>query len=339
MKRREFIAAIGAAAVWPLDATAQQTDTDAAAFPNRAIKIVVPFPAGGPSDVLARMIGQRMAEDWGQPVLIENRVGANTIIGAQAVQKAPPDGYTLLMAIDSTLTMNQYLYRNLPYDPFNDFVPITLVAKTMMFMFVNAASDIVSLKDLIAKAKAQPGKLNFGAGTITSKLMGHLMNKALGIDTVLISYNGSAEVTQGLLTRSVDFTYDGPSAAMSLIQGGQFRILAKFDNRPFPRLQTSRHFRQLQISLILMNLQFGSALSPQKVPRMPSLISCSAKWQKSLRNLLSRAKPMPPGCSRSRRQARNLPHSFGRKLNGGVRSRSNPVSNTTDQSAGLTAPG
>ena len=234
MRRRTFVAALGGAAIWPLAASAQQTDSDAAAFPNRPIKIVVPFPAGGPSDVLARIIGQRMSEDWGQPVLIENRVGANTIIGAQAVQKAPADGYTILMAINSTLVMNQYLYRNLPYDPLNDFVPITLVAKTMMFIFVNATSDIKTLKDLVAKAKADPGKLNFGAGTITSKLMGLLMNKALGIDTVLISYNGSAEVTQGLLTRSVDFTYDGPSAAMSLIQGGQFRVLAKFDNRPFP---------------------------------------------------------------------------------------------------------
>jgi tripartite-type tricarboxylate transporter receptor subunit TctC len=239
MRRRKFITLLsGAAAVlsqsWPLPARAQQSDEDVGAFPNRTIKIVVPFPAGGPSDVLARMIGQRMSEDWGQAVLIENRVGANTIIGAQAVQKASADGYTMLMAIDSTLTMNQYLYRNLPYDPFNDFVPITLVAKTMMFMFVNATSDIMSVKGLVAKAKAQPAKLNFGAGTITSKLMGHLMNKALGIDTVLISYNGSAEVTQALLTRSVDFTYDGPSAAMSLIQGGQFRVLAKFDNRPFP---------------------------------------------------------------------------------------------------------
>src|SRR2546421_6426583 len=108
-------------------------------FPSRSLKIVVPFPAGGPSDVLARMIGQRMSEDWGRPVVIENRVGANTVIGAQAVQKAPADGYTMLMAIDSTLAMNQFLYRNLPYDPFTDFVPITLVAKTMMFIFVNAA--------------------------------------------------------------------------------------------------------------------------------------------------------------------------------------------------------
>src|SRR5262249_54110509 len=113
-------------------------------------------------------------------------------------------------------------------------VPITLVAKTMMFIFVNSASDVKTVKDLVTQAKGRPGKLNFGAGTITSKLMGYLVNRTLGIDTQLISYNGSAEVTQGLLTRSVDFPYDGPSAAMSLIQSGQFRILAKSDNRPSP---------------------------------------------------------------------------------------------------------
>src|SRR6476661_6156342 len=129
------------------------------AFPSRSIKIVVPFPAGGPSDVLARLIGQKMTEDWGQPVVIENRVGANTVIGAQAVKQAPADGYTLLMAIDSTLTMNQYLYRTPPYDPINDFVPITLVAKTMILLMVNAASEVKSLEELIAKAKAAPGKI------------------------------------------------------------------------------------------------------------------------------------------------------------------------------------
>jgi tripartite-type tricarboxylate transporter receptor subunit TctC len=206
----------------------------AESFPTRSIKIVVPFPAGGPSDVLARMIGQRMTEDWGQPVVIENRVGANTVLGAQQVAKAAPDGYTLLMAIDSTLTMNQYLYRTPPYDPFNDFAPITLTAKTMLLMIVNAASEVKSVKELIARAKAQPGKLNFGAGTISSKLTGLLLNKAAGIETVLVPYNGSAEVAQGVLTRSVDFSLDGPSASLSMIQGGQFRVLAKFDPRPFP---------------------------------------------------------------------------------------------------------
>src|SRR5262247_1374035 len=196
------------------------------AFPTRSIKIVVPFPAGGPSDVLARMIGQKMSEDWGQPVVVENRPGANTVLGAQQVARAAPDGYTLLMAIDSTLTMNQYLYRTPPYDPFTDFAPVTLTAKTVQLLMVNAASDAKTVQDLIAKAKTQPGKLNYGAGTITTKLTGYLFNKAAGLDTVLVPYNGSAEVTHGLLTRSVEFAFDGPSAAASLIESGQFRVLA-----------------------------------------------------------------------------------------------------------------
>jgi tripartite-type tricarboxylate transporter receptor subunit TctC len=204
------------------------------AFPTRSIRIVVPFPAGGPSDVLARMIGAKMSEDWGQSVVVENRPGANTVVAAQLVAKSAPDGYTLLMAIDSTLAMNQYLYRTPPYDPLNDFAPITLAAKTMQLLIVNAASDVKKVKDLISKAKAQPGKLNYGAGTITTKLTGYLFNKAAGIETVLVPYNGSAEVAQGVLTRSIDFSFDGPSASLSLIQSGQFRVLAKFDPRPFP---------------------------------------------------------------------------------------------------------
>jgi tripartite-type tricarboxylate transporter receptor subunit TctC len=213
---------------------AAQQEREVETFPARSIRIIVPFPAGGPSDVLARLIGQKMTEDWNQPVVIENRPGANTVIGAQIVAKAPPDGYTLLMAIDSTLTMNQYLYRAPSYDPINDFVPITLVAKTLQLLMVNAASEVKTVDGLIAKAKAEPGKLNYGAGTITTRLTGYLFNKAADVDTVLVPYNGSAEVTQGLLTRSVDFTFDGPSAAASLIRSGQFRVLAKFDDRPFP---------------------------------------------------------------------------------------------------------
>jgi tripartite-type tricarboxylate transporter receptor subunit TctC len=228
---RALILVAGVCALTLGPAAAQDAAKD---FPNRPLRIVVPFPAGGPSDVLARMIGQKITEDWGQPVVIENRVGANTVIGAQAVKQAPPDGTTMLMAIDSTLTMNQYLYRTPPYDPFNDFVPITLVAKTMVLLMVNATSEMKSANDLIGGAKERPGKLNFGAGTISTKLLGHLFNKAAGVQTMLVPYNGSAEVTQGLLTKSVDFVFDGPSAAASLIQSGQFRVLAKFDDRPFP---------------------------------------------------------------------------------------------------------
>ena len=212
------------------------SDSDATSYPNRPIRIIVPFPAGGPSDVLARIIGQRLSEDWKQPVLIENRVGANTVIGAQAVATAPGDGYTLLMAIDSTLTMNQYLYKSLPYDPINDFVPISIVAKTMLLLMVNASSDIKTLADLFAKQKAEPGKFNYGAGTITTQLSGYLLNKAAGTSAQLVRYNGSAQVTQGLLTNSVQYTIDGTSAAFPLIQDGKFRVLAKFDRRPFPPL-------------------------------------------------------------------------------------------------------
>ena len=99
---------------------------------------MVPFPAGGPADVAARLLGQKMNEDWGQPVIVDNRPGGNTVIGAQAVAKAAPDGYTLLMAIDSTLVMNQYLYKSLPYDPINDFAPITTTTKTVSVLTVSA---------------------------------------------------------------------------------------------------------------------------------------------------------------------------------------------------------
>jgi len=186
--------------------------------------------------VLARLIGDKMSADFGQAVVVENRPGANTVIGAEAAAKAAPDGHTLLMAIDSTLVMNQYLYKSLPYDPLADFVPISLVARTIGLLVVNAQSDVTSVKDLIAKAKAAPGKLNYGAGTISTKLQGYLFNDAAGVDTMLVSYNGSAEVAHGILTKSVDFVFDGPSAELPLIQSGDLRAIAKLDGRPFPAL-------------------------------------------------------------------------------------------------------
>lgn len=213
-------------------ATAQD---QAVRYPERAIKIVVPFPAGGPSDVLARLIGNRLSEDFKQPVLIENRVGANTVIGAQAVAMAPADGYTLLLAIDSTLSMNQFLYRNLPYDPLSDFVPITLAAKSMVFIMVHSASSHRSLKDLLVFAKTNPGKLNYGIGTITNRLQAYLFNKLGGINTVMVPFNGTAQMEQALLTRTVDFIYTS-SSGIPLVEAGSFRALVKFDNRPLARL-------------------------------------------------------------------------------------------------------
>ncbi len=204
-------------------------------FPNRPIRIIVPFPAGGPSDIVARVIGQRMSEDWGQPVVIDNRPGANTIIGAQAAAKAAPDGYTLFMAIDSTLVMNQYLYKSLPYDPINDFAPITPTAKTISVLAV-PASGPQTVQELIGKAKAQPGKLNYGAGTITAQLMGHLFHKAAGLDIVYVPFKGTPETVNGLLTGSVDLIYAANQIVAPLIASGRLRALAKLDRDAPPSM-------------------------------------------------------------------------------------------------------
>jgi tripartite-type tricarboxylate transporter receptor subunit TctC len=218
-------------------ALAQQgAAAEARDFPNRAIRIIVPFPAGGPADIVSRLIGQKMSEDWGQPVVVENRPGANTVIAAQAVAKAAPDGYTLLMAIDSTLTMNQFLYRTPPYDPLTDFAPITLTTKSMSLLAVSAATGPQSVKELIARAKAAPGKLNYGGGTITTQLMGVMFNKAAGIDIVYVPFKGTAETVQGLLTGSVELIYAASALVMPLAQSGQIRLLAKMDSREHPSL-------------------------------------------------------------------------------------------------------
>jgi tripartite-type tricarboxylate transporter receptor subunit TctC len=207
----------------------------AATFPNRPIRIIVPFPAGGPSDIVARLIGHTMSQDWGQPVVIDNRPGANTIIGAQAAAKAAPDGYTLFMAIDSTLVMNQFVHKSLPYDPFEDFVPITLTAKTISVLAVSAVSGPKTVKELMARAKA-PGKLNYGAGTITAQLMGHLFHKAAGLDIVYVPFKGTPDTVNGLLTGSVELIYAANPIVAPLIASGQLRALAKLDRDAPPSM-------------------------------------------------------------------------------------------------------
>jgi tripartite-type tricarboxylate transporter receptor subunit TctC len=210
---------------------------DAQTFPSRPIRIIVPFPAGGPTDINARIIAQRMSEDFKQPVVVENRPGGNTAIGAQAVAKAEPDGYTLLAAMDTTLVMNPATATApLSYDPFRDFATITLTAKNTSLLTVRAADGPQSVKELIVRAKASPGKLNYGAGIITTRLAGYLFAREAGIAVQLIPYKGSADVVAGLLTGSVDFIVDGVAASLPLIQGGKLRALAKLNSRALPVL-------------------------------------------------------------------------------------------------------
>jgi tripartite-type tricarboxylate transporter receptor subunit TctC len=210
-----------------------QTAPDA--FPSRPVKMIVPFPAGGPTDLMARVFAQKLSERWGQPVVIENRAGGNSAIGAQQTAKSQPDGYTLLVAMDTTLVMNPITTPNLPYDAVKDFAPISLTAQNTSLLIVRADGP-ATVQELIAKGKANPGKLNYGAGTITTRLAGYLFSRLAGMQTVFIPYKGSSEVVQGLLTGSIDFSVDGVSASLPLIKDGKFRALAKFNSRPLPAL-------------------------------------------------------------------------------------------------------
>ena len=206
---------------------------DAQGFPNRAVKIVVPFPAGGPTDVNMRIVGQKLSELWGQGVVIENRPGANTGIGAQQVAKSAPDGYTLLAAMDTTLVMNPATGTAMSYDPFKDFSVITLTAKNTSLLTVRGDGP-KTIQELIALGKTK--KLNYGAGIIITRLAGATFAKAAGIEVQLIPYKGSSEVVQGLLTGSVDFIVDGIAPSLPLIRSGKFRALAKLNNRALPTL-------------------------------------------------------------------------------------------------------
>jgi tripartite-type tricarboxylate transporter receptor subunit TctC len=231
-----MIRALAAAVLLAAGAIAPAHAQDAANFPNRPVKIVVPFPAGGPTDVNMRILGQKLGEIWGQGVVIENRPGANTGIGAQVVAKSAPDGYTLLAAMDTTLVMNPATGASMNYDPFKDFAPITLTAKNTSLLTVRASDGPKTIQELIAHGKASVKKLNYGAGITITRLAGATFAKAAGIEVQLIPYKGSSEVVQGLLTGSVDFIVDGIAPSLPLIKSGQFRPLAKLNNRPLPPL-------------------------------------------------------------------------------------------------------
>jgi tripartite-type tricarboxylate transporter receptor subunit TctC len=190
----------------------------------------VAYPAGGSTDILARLVGQYLSERLGQQFVIENKPGAGNNIGTEAVVRAAPDGYTLLLNT-TPLVANAFLYKKLPYDPINDFAPITTTTKTVSVLAVSAETGPKSVKELIAKAKAAPGTLNYGAGTITAQLMGYRFHKAAGLDIVYVPFKGTPETVNGLLTGSVQIIYAANVTVNPLIESGKVRALAKLDRR------------------------------------------------------------------------------------------------------------
>jgi tripartite-type tricarboxylate transporter receptor subunit TctC len=197
----------------------------AQSFPTRSVTLIVPFAPGGPADVLGRLIGQKMSEELGQQVVIDNRAGANTIIGAQAVAKAKPDGYTLLLAIDGTLVMNPFLYSKLSYDPFKDFEPIALVADIPSVLEANIKVPVKTVQDVIDLDKAKPGTLNIGVSTPTSQVTASLFNMMAGTNIQQIPYKGGTTQITGLLAGDIPLGMESANVAIPLWREGQIKVL------------------------------------------------------------------------------------------------------------------
>jgi len=194
-------------------------------YPSRQITLVVPFAPGGPADFLGRLVGQKMSEDLGAQIVVDNRPGANTIIGAQAVAKASPDGYTLLTAIDGTLVMNPFLYSKLPYDPFKDFAPISLLALVPSALVGNVDIPVSSMRELVEQEKAKPGTYQIGISTPTSQVNVGLLNMMAGTAFGMVPYRGGTTQITGILAGDIPLGMESINVSLPLWRDGKLKML------------------------------------------------------------------------------------------------------------------
>lgn len=182
----------------------------AQAYPSKPIRFVVPYPAGGPLDTVARLLGQKVSEGLKQPVIVDNKPGAGGNIGADAVAKSAPDGYTILMGAVATHAINPTLYASIPYDPVRDFAPITQLASTPNVLVVNPSLPVHDVREFIAYAKAHPGQLNFGSGSTGSAghLAGELFKTMAGVQMVHVPYKGAGPAMQDLIGGQIQLMFE-----------------------------------------------------------------------------------------------------------------------------------
>ena len=204
-------------------------------YPDKPIRILVGFAAGGPADITARLIGDRLSEAWGKPVIVENVTGAAGNVATDRVAKAAPDGYTLLAAASATIVTNPSLYQKLPFDPVKDLAPVTQAAYTPNLLVVPSGMPVKSVAELVAYAKANPGKLSFGsAGVGTSQhLAGELFKTMAGIDMQHVPYRGIAAVMPDLIAGRISLAFGNISAVLQLVREGKLRALAVTSSRRY----------------------------------------------------------------------------------------------------------
>ncbi len=234
--RRSFLAMLAVASA--VSVAGHAPEARAQAYPNKPVKLVVPFVAGGATDIVARLVAQKLTSAWGQSVVVENRGGAGGNIGAEAVVKSAPDGYTILVTSGSIVTVNPHMYAKMPFDAKKDLMPITNLASGPQVLVVNPSVPARNVKELIALAKRKPGQLNFGSAGIGSQvhMAGEAFVYAAGIDAQHIPYKGEAASYTDLAGGQVQFMVGNIAGATGHIQAGRIRALGVTSAKRSPQL-------------------------------------------------------------------------------------------------------
>jgi tripartite-type tricarboxylate transporter receptor subunit TctC len=241
MKRRTFTALaslVAVATVFAAQGIAPAQAQDASAYPSKPIRIVIPFPPGGATDIITRRIGGELTKKWGQPVIVENKPGANTVIGTDAVGKAEPDGYTILMTAPSGLVQLPSLLTKLPYDPVNDFQALTQIAEVATALVVPAELPVKSVKELAEYLRANPSKTAYASLGLASTLhiYGEAFKRAAKADSTHIPYKGDAPAMTDLVSGRVQYMFNNPVSAINFAKQGRVRILAVTGDKRLPAL-------------------------------------------------------------------------------------------------------
>ncbi len=252
-------------------------------FPQKPVKIIVPYPPGG-MDILYRALGVELSRKWGQPVIVENRAGADSLIGADAAARAAPDGYTILATGDFTFVANRFLYAKLPYDPEKSFVPVSLVAQTEMFILANASLPVNDLRELVAYARAHPKQLSFGSFSRGSQadLAFLALNKREGVDLLAVPYKGIGPVLTGIAGGEIQLGMGGTNVADPLIQAKKLKVLAMTGASRHPQFPNVKTAAEQGFPYLLSRLWYGVFL-PAGTPS-PIVNKISADIQAVLAN-------------------------------------------------------
>ena len=253
----------------------------AAGYPSRPIRFIAPFVAGGPSDTLSRLLAQKLTESWGQTVVVDNRGSAGGIVGFELGAKAPPDGYTLLLANGAGLTINPSVYLKLPYDPNKDFQPITQITSGAYYMVINPSVPAKSVKEFIALAKAKPGQLNFAATGTNNLLAAELFNYMAGIKMVAVNYKGTGQAVGAVVSGEVQMFVMSPLIAIPQIKAGKLRAIGLTGLKRSPVLPDVPTIAESLPGY--ENITWHSVVVPIKTPK-PIVAKLSKELMRIIRN-------------------------------------------------------